>query len=227
MSGTAPHDLDLLNPEYKIHDIEIIKATPESFKDYGNFVYDFQSEKVEIVPWPLNGTRKLHPGTGIGGGEIEGENRYVYNNDTDGLKKLFAHNMAVKDFNNKYITGLVDLDNLSGFKKKEDNSIFSTTILLRECNYHPDGGQVFYPLEKKPFIAVLALPGDDVKPENFVGFYFEGDHGLQIKPNIWHFPMYPIYKYDSLNFIGKQGKVHGCVCVDFIEEFNVVLRLQI
>jgi hypothetical protein len=34
-----------------------------------------------------------------------------------------------------------------------------------------DGGQVFFPRDKDPFIALLALPGDDIKPENFVAFY--------------------------------------------------------
>ena len=30
-------------------------------------------------------------------------------------------------------------------------------------------------------MAVLALPGDDVKPEDFVAFYLDGSCGIQIK----------------------------------------------
>jgi hypothetical protein len=37
-----------------------------------------------------------------------------------------------------------------------------THVLVREANYHPDGGQVFFPRDKDPFIALLALPGDDI-----------------------------------------------------------------
>ena len=36
--------------------------------------------------------------------------------------------------------------------------------MLWHCNYHPDGGQLFFPLEARPFLVPLALPGDDVRP---------------------------------------------------------------
>jgi hypothetical protein len=36
-----------------------------------------------------------------------------------------------------------------------------THVLVREANYNPDGGQLFFPRDKDPFIALLALPGDD------------------------------------------------------------------
>ena len=41
-------------------------------------------------------------------------------------------------------------------------------ILLWHANYHPDGGQLFFPLDRAPFLVPLALPGDDVKPQDFV-----------------------------------------------------------
>ena len=55
-------------------------------------------------------------------------------------------------------------------------------MLCRGLNYHPDGGQVFFPVERVPFVMLLALPGDDVRLEDFVAFYFDGSIGLQIKP---------------------------------------------
>jgi hypothetical protein len=41
-------------------------------------------------------------------------------------------------------------------------------------NYHPDGGQVFFPLDHRPFCIPLALPGDDITPEKFVCFRIDG-----------------------------------------------------
>ena len=35
-------------------------------------------------------------------------------------------------------------------------------VLLWHMNYHPDGGQLFYPLENQPFVVPAALPGDDL-----------------------------------------------------------------
>jgi ureidoglycolate hydrolase len=54
------------------------------------------------------------------------------------------------------------------------------------ANYHPDGGPLFFPLDPRPFYVPLALPGDDVTPERFVCFRFDGRRGLYIHPNIWH-----------------------------------------
>ena len=54
-------------------------------------------------------------------------------------------------------------------------------VLVREANYHPDGGQVFYPVNENPFVLLLALPGDDIKLEDFVAFYCDGTCGVQIK----------------------------------------------
>ena len=41
--------------------------------------------------------------------------------------------------------------------------------------------QVFYPTNGGAFVLLLAEPGDDIKPEDFVAFYFDGTCGAQIK----------------------------------------------
>ena len=96
-------------------------------------------------------------------------------------------------------------------------------IYIRCLNYHPDGGQVFYPQKQTPFVAVLALPGDDLKPEDVVAFYFDGTCGMQIKTDIWHTGMVPLV--DEAIFDGKQGKVHGCVEMDSCTEFGKYLQI--
>ena len=40
-------------------------------------------------------------------------------------------------------------------------------MMLWHANYHPDGGQLFFPLDPRPFHVPLALPGDDLTPERF------------------------------------------------------------
>jgi ureidoglycolate hydrolase len=80
------------------------------------------------------------------------------------------------------------------------------------------GYNFLHPLTKDPFIALLALPGDDIKSENFVAFYFDGSFGVQIHANIWHQPVYPIN--NKAIFLGKQGAVHACVCIDTVDEWG-------
>ena len=98
-------------------------------------------------------------------------------------------------------------------------------ILLWHSNYHPDGGQLFFPLERKPFLVPLALPGDDVTPADFVCFRFDGSRGLYIHPNIWHEGVFALA--GTHRFFDKQGAVHARVSVDFAREFGCLLEAPI
>ena len=142
------------------------------------------------------------------GGECSGDFLYKWTGD-----QCTAINKAV---GGDYVTGRLPR-NVSPCNR--------THVLVRKANYHPDGGQVFYPKNKDPFIAVLALPTDDIKPENFQAFYFDGSFGVQIHADIWHQPVYPIN--DEASFLGKQGAVHACVVVDTAEEFGKYLLVPL
>ena len=48
---------------------------------------------------------------------------------------------------------------------------------------------------------------------------------LQIKPFIWHQPVYPVA--DEAIIQGSQGKVHACVGVDTIDEFGKWLKVPL
>ena len=71
----------------------------------------------------------------------------------------------------------------------------------------------------------MALPGDDIKIDDFVGFYFNSSVGVQILPGIWHQPVFPI-NGEAL-FVTKQSAVHACVVVDTIKEFNSWLEIPL
>ena len=209
MSGYASYDNELLNKYPDTYKVPLIKATPQNFVYYGRFVYDYDKEKVIITPWPTSGERSLIKGTGCGGGVAEGKFVYWWKDN-----KLRAINEAV---GGDYVTGILPID---------VNSRNRTHVLTREANYHPDGGQVFYPIKSgTPFVLLLALPGDNVVPEDFMAFYFDGTCGAQIYPNIWHQPVYPID--DKATFMTKQGKVHACVGVETLKEFNKWLEIPL
>ena len=101
---------------------------------------------------------------------------------------------------------------------------YPNEIFIWHANYHPDGGQLFFPTESQEFISPLALPGDNIHPENFIAFYFDGSKGLYIHPNIWHEGVFPINQKSS--FKGKQGKVHARVSIDFKKEFKKYLYFK-
>ncbi|HWB62050.1 MAG TPA: ureidoglycolate lyase, partial [Chitinophagales bacterium] len=97
-------------------------------------------------------------------------------------------------------------------------------VLLWHANYHPDGGQLFFPVDGTPFVTPLALPGDDITPEKFTNFYFDGSHGLYIHPGIWHEGIFPVSR--KSRFFDKQGAVHARVSVNFAREFGVFMDVS-
>ncbi len=56
---------------------------------------------------------------------------------------------------------------------------------------------------------LLALPGDDVTPEQFVAFWCDGSTGLYIHPNIWPGAVVPLD--DHAELLDRQGRVHARV----------------
>ena len=62
---------DYLNPTIpaglKLLDVPLIRANRDTIKSYGEIVRDPKKHKIEIVPWPLTGSRRLDAGTGIDG----------------------------------------------------------------------------------------------------------------------------------------------------------------
>ena len=208
-TGFASYD-DALDPKHGApHDVPLIIATDESFKDFGRLVHSFDDEEVWITKWPQEGWRPICPGTGDQGGVAAGEFEFHWEGDL-----LCGLNKSVTV--DPYTVGRLP---------RGVSPANRTHVLAREANYHPDGGQVFFPKNGEAFVMMLALPGDNVKLEDFVAFYVDGSFGVQIKAYVWHQPAFPIP--DRTVLLGKQGKVHACAKVDTVEEFGVYLKVPL
>lgn len=210
---TAP---DYLNPsipsDLRRVRIPIVDATPESLEGYGRLVTD-PDEKIEIVRWPAQGWRTVDPDSGDEGGTTEGIFISEWKGDI-----LYGRNDAVSGH---YILGY----GTEPSEAVEDHSRDPQSLLVWHANYHPDGGQLFFPQENRPFLSPLALPGDDVQPEDFVCFRFTGREGLYIHPNIWHDGIFAIS--GQVRCFDRQGAVHARVSVDFPREFNCLLEVSL
>ena len=203
-------------------EIPLIEATNQNLKGYGYLVNDFDQCEIEIVTWPKQGWRNIEEGTGNEGGATEGPFETWWE---EGI--LYGRNTAVEhkgeyDKDGRYLLGYrSDPDDFSYHLTNEDPS----QIYIWHVNYHPDGGQLFFPEGNKPFISPLALPGDDIQPDNFKAFYFDGSQGLYIHPNIWHEGVFPTK--GRATFKGKQGKVHARVSIDLLKEFRSYLYFNV
>lgn len=191
-------------------EMPLVAATAETLDGYGELVQDPETHPVEIVRWPAQGWRPVDPDTGDEGGTTEGIFEFWWTGDV-----FRGRNNAVDD---QYVLGWsCDPTDAS----ESEASCARDRVLLFHANYHPDGGQLFYPLDGGPFVVPLALPGDDLKPEDFTAFFFDGTAGLYMHPNVWHEGVFPLA--DRARFFDKQGKVHARVSCDFAEEFGAYL----
>ena len=202
-----------LNPDLpaglRVVEMPVQDATAENLRGYGQLVDDPNQCPVEIVRWPAAGWRTVDTDTGDEAGTTEG----VFVSDWQG-DILYGRNDAV---GGHYILAYAEMPEHADKRHQRD----PRRMMLWHANYHPDGGQLFFPLEAGPFLVPLALPGDDVRPEDFVCFRFDGSKGLYIHPNIWHEGVFGLR--GTLRFFDKQGAVHARVSVDFAREFGCLL----
>jgi hypothetical protein len=209
--------IDYLNPNLpaglKWTTMPVVEATAESLAGYGNLVDDPEQQTIEIVRWPAQGWRPVDPDSGDEGGTTEGVFISQWQGDV-----LFGRNEAV---DGHYILAYA----VDPTTADREHTRPPERMLMWHTNYHPDGGQMFFPLEKRPFYVPLALPGDDVRPEHFVCFRFDGTRGLYIHPNIWHDGVFTLT--GSQRFLDRQGAVHARVSVDLAREFGCLLAAPI
>jgi ureidoglycolate lyase len=187
-----------------------VVATAASLAGYGCLVDDPHTFPIEIVRWPAQGWRPIDTDSGDQGGITEGVFEFWWKGET-----LYARNNAVGD---SYLFGW------SNWPEEASTSGAGTQrqrALIWHANYHPDGGQLVYPMRGQSFVVPLALPGDDVTPERFVTFWCDGSQGLYIHPNVWHGAFVPLD--DHAEFLDRQGRVHARVSVDFAREFGCYL----
>ena len=216
------YDSTKIMPSFNKVEIPLVNATNENLKGYGYLVDVYDQCKIEIVTWPKQGWRDIEEGTGNEGGTTEGPFEAWWEQNI-----LYGRNSAVEhkseyDKDGRYLLGYSsDPDTLKKNYIKEDPK----QIYIWHVNYHPDGGQLFFPKENKPFISPLALPGDDIQLNDFKAFYFNGSQGLYIHPNIWHEGVFPTK--ERATFRGKQGKVHARVSIDLLEEFKSYLCFKV
>jgi len=197
-------------PSLPWHEVPLIRATDASVDGYGTLVDDPDSFEIAITRWPQPGWRPVDEGTGDEGGHVEGTFEGAWSGDV-----LYGRNHAV---GGHYVLGWStdpQLAQSAGATAPRDQ------VLLWHMNYHPDGGQLFYPLDAKPFIVPVALPGDNLTPDKVIAFWCDGSRGLYIHAGIWHEGIFPVE--DEQRFLDRQGRVHARVSADIGQEFGVYL----
>ncbi|MCP4431731.1 MAG: ureidoglycolate hydrolase [Gammaproteobacteria bacterium] len=195
------------------HDVQLIIADADSVKGYGFLVDDADAFDIEIVRWPAQSWRPVDADTGDEGGTVEG----IFHSEWVG-DVLRGRNEAV---DGDYVLGW----SCNPEDANEQSQAKVERVLLWHMNYHPDGGQLFYPVDGRPFVVPAALPGDDLSLDKIVALWCDGSQGLYIHPNIWHEGVFPTTREQS--FRDKQGRVHARVSCNIAQEFGVFLNVPL
>src|SRR5882762_2819260 len=118
---------DYLNPKIpaglRIVDVPLVRATEASIEGYGEIART-KDHRIEIVPWPLVGWRKLDAGTGIEGGTTEGVFACAWRGN-----QLLGRNEAV---GGHYVIGFRVLPEVA----RPGVKLGDSRVLLCHCNYH-------------------------------------------------------------------------------------------
>jgi hypothetical protein len=206
--------IDYLNPALPAGlrhvPMPVVEATAAALEGYGRLVDDPQACTIEIVRWPAQGRRPVDADSGDHGGTTQGIFACEWRGDL-----LYGHNEAV---GGHYVLAYA----VAPEHARTEHAQAPRRLLLWHANYHPDGGQLFFPLEREPFLVPLARPGDDVTPADFVCFRFDGTRGLYIHPDVWHEGVFAAA--GRRRFFDRQGAVHARVSVDFAREFGCLLE---
>lgn len=211
--------MDYLNPNLpaglKRVSIRSVRATKSNFEDagYGRIVRSVDEQPIEIVRWPAQGWRPVDEDSGDEAGFTEG----VFLSQWQG-QVLYGRNEAVSGH---YVLGYSTEPENAQLESQE----IPARVLMWHANYHPDGGQQFFPLDADPYFVPVALPGDDIHPENFVAFWFAADEGCYIHPNVWHEGVFA--RSGKQRFHDRQGRVHARVSVDFAREFQCLVEFSL
>jgi ureidoglycolate lyase len=87
---------------------------------------------------------------------------------------------------------------------------------------HPFGSQAFIPLERRPFLVVVAEDTDG-KPARPRVFLAKPDQGINYLKNVWHHPLLALEQKSDFLIVDRAGKE------DNLEEYffpDVVFRIQ-
>ncbi len=201
-------------PDMKLIEVPLVKATADSVQGYGCLVDDPDNFEIEITRWPAQGWRPVDPGTGDEGGVVEGEFICEWRGDV-----LYGENDAVKG---NYVLGWSTNPQRA---QTTHQSVPRDQMIIWHMNYHPDGGQLFYPLDAQPFVVPVALPGDDLTPDKIIALWCDGTQGLYIHANIWHEGVFSVG--DTQRFRDRQGRVHARVSCDFAAEFGAYISFPL
>ena len=192
----------------------VVDATDAALDGYGRLVDDPSACSIEIVRWPSTGAREVDADTGDQAGTTEGVFVAQWEGDI-----LYGRNEAV---GGHYVLAYAAEPADADTTHRRDPA----HMMLWHANYHPDGGQLFFPLDRAPFMVPLARPGRrrDARGLRVLSLR---RHARALHPSRTSGTKACSPLRGTQRFFDKQGAVHARVSVDFAREFGCLIDAAI
>ncbi|MFW5824134.1 MAG: ureidoglycolate lyase [Marinobacter sp.] len=84
-----------------------------------------------------------------------------------------------------------------------------TPLVISSMERHPLGSQAFVPLNRQPFLAVVAPPGE-FDERAVRAFLVHGGQGVSYRAGTWHAPLLPLYPDSDYLVVDRQGPGQNC-----------------
>jgi ureidoglycolate lyase len=103
------------------------------------------------------------------------------------------------------------------------SSAIELPFRIRMVERHPLGSQAFFPLHKRPFPVVVAMPGTIPGPDSIRVFLTNGRQGVNIHPGVWHH--YQLSLGEESEYIVFDRGGPGENCDEYHLEQELILNL--
>lgn len=99
---------------------------------------------------------------------------------------------------------------------------FALPFEARMLERHPLGSQAFVPLDRRPYLVLVAPPGDAPRPEALRVFRAEGDQGVNYHAGTWHHPLLALEAESEFLVIDRGGPGHNCDEAELSEPVRLI-----
>lgn len=193
------------------HPVRLAPLSEETASGLGTLIAAIDEAEIEQRRWKPSGRRPVT--SGGYGKTVAGPFDIYWKGEV-----MFSRNNAV------------DRTDLLGWRvdpsvaRDDREPVDRNRLLVDQVNYHDDGGQAFI-APGVPTVFLIAPPGDDVTPVDFVALYSDGGYGLNMHPGVWHTAPLPLAL--QATFDNKQGSIHATVGLWARDEWGVLLDVPL
>ncbi|RXJ72403.1 ureidoglycolate lyase [Veronia nyctiphanis] len=91
---------------------------------------------------------------------------------------------------------------------------------------HPKGSQAFMPLQKTPFLVVVAPAGEEPSISNICAFRTNGKQGINYRQGVWHHPALVLNDNEQFLVVDRSGEGENCDEFEFQNKEPMILSPQ-